>query len=99
MIIRGKSPVTGSFVKVVVDTERKILAAGCDLHFDCAEELISDGSKSEHLWGANIYPETNKIDFVSLMNIRPSAGNRTMEIQNPDIKASVEMVINNLLFS
>ena len=99
MTIRGKSPVTGSFVKVVVDIERKILAAGCDLHFDCAEELLVDGSKSEHLWGANIYPETGKIDFISLINIRPSAGNRVMEIQKPDIKASVERVIKDLLFS
>ncbi|MBI4101377.1 MAG: hypothetical protein HY443_00240, partial [Candidatus Nealsonbacteria bacterium] len=33
------------FGKVVVDIERKILSFDCELHSDCAEELVKDGSK------------------------------------------------------
>lgn len=100
MIIREKNleALQDSFVKVVVDLERKILALGCELHIDCAEELLKDGSKSEDLWGANVYKDDQRIDFVSLINIRPAAGNRKMEIENKEIRDKVEIVIKTLLF-
>ncbi len=49
MIIHEKNSevIRDSFTKVVVDVERKILALGCELHIDCAEELLGDGSKNE----------------------------------------------------
>jgi len=87
-----------SFVKAVVDIERKIISLDCDLHSDCAEELTQDGSKYADLWGANIYSEGKKIDFISLINIRPSVNNRSMDIENPIIKKQVEDIIKNLLF-
>ncbi len=87
-----------SFVKTVVDIERKILSADCELHSDCVEELMADGSSYVNLWGANIYPKEKKIDFISLINIRPSANNRSMDIENPIIKKQVEDIIKNLLF-
>ncbi|MEK7508204.1 MAG: DUF5674 family protein [Patescibacteria group bacterium] len=98
MIIKEKTelPPSEKFIKVVVDIERKILAYGCELHVDCADELIQDGSSGGDLWGANVYPDTGRIDFVSLINIRPAAGNRTMEIQSEEIKNAVEMVIRDL---
>jgi hypothetical protein len=51
----------GSFVKVVVDIEREIISAGGELHIDCAEELIADGSSPVNLWGVNVYPEDKKL--------------------------------------
>ena len=98
MIIRVKlsKPFSESFVKVVVDVERRILAAGCELHIDCADELVEDGSAARDLWGANVYPEKGVIQFVSLINIRPRDGNRSMEIQLPDIRARVEEIIRAL---
>jgi len=100
MLIRVKlSPESlGDFAKVVVDIERKMLSVGCELHSDCMQELIEDGSSAEHLWGANIYPEVKKIDYISLINIRPAAGNRSMEITLPDIQTKVQSVIEALLF-
>ena len=101
MIIREKtsSSAFGSFAKVVVDTERRILVAGCDLHMDCAEELILAGSSPKNLWGANIYPAEKKIDFVSFLNIRPADGNRTMDITIPEISEKVKAIIRELLLS
>lgn len=88
----------GAFVKAVVDIEKDILSIDCELHIDCADELLTSGSRSENLWGANIYPEDKKIDFVSLINIRPSAGNRSMEIENPEIRKKVETIIARLVY-
>ena len=101
MIIREKTSPSafGDFAKVVVDIERRILSVGCDLHMDCAEELIRAGSLPKNLWGANIYPEEKKIDFVSLLNIRPTDGNRTMDILIPEIRGKVEAIIRELLLS
>ena len=86
-----------AMVKVVVDVEKEIFAAGCELHVDCAEKLAEEGSSWKNLWGANIYPKTGKIDFVSLINIRPAVGNREMEIKDQRIRKQIELIIKNLL--
>jgi len=83
--------------KLVVDIKQEILAIDCELHIDCADELIESGSEYNNLWGANIYPVSKKIDFVSLINIRPKENNRSMEIQNEEVKNKVESIIKKLL--
>ena len=101
MIIKEKSSLGSfdpAFVKVVVDVELGIISAGCELHSDCAEELMTDGSAYKNLWGANIYPADKKIDFVSLINIRPAENNRTMDIKDEIIRKKVENIIKELLF-
>ncbi|MBI2623345.1 MAG: hypothetical protein HYW65_02105 [Candidatus Liptonbacteria bacterium] len=100
MIVREKLtvPLQDSFVKVVVDIEREILSAACEYHVDCMEELAEDGSKGENLWGANVNFTDKSIVFVSLINIRPALGNRSMEIKLPEIRGKVEQVIRELLF-
>jgi hypothetical protein len=101
MIIKEKKSLNSFdpvFVKVVVDIEREIVSASCELHSDCAEELVVDGSVYKNLWGANIYPGDKKIDFISLINIRPADNNRSMDIENPVIKKKVEDIIKKLLF-
>lgn len=101
MIIKEKTPLSSfdpAFIKVAVDIERKVISAGCELHSDCAEELVLDGSEYTNLWGANIYPTDKKIDYISLINIRPADNNRSMEIKNPDIRKKIEDIIKKLLF-
>ncbi len=86
----------GDMVKVVVDVERNIMAAGGEMHADCEQALLDDGSKQENLWGANIYPESEGEDFIeyqSLINIRPRVGNRGMEIEDEVIKDKVKSII------
>ena len=99
MIIKVKTSLDSfdpAFVKVAVDIKKQILSAGCELHFDCAEELAKDGSNHQNLWGANIYPKDRNIEFTSLINIK-SAENRSMEIERPEIKKVVEDIIKKLL--
>ena len=90
----------GDMVKVVVDVERGIMAAGGEMHADCEQVLLDDGSKQENLWGANIYPGSSGDDFIeyqSLINIRPSVGNRNMEIEDEAIRGQVKLVIEKLV--
>ncbi len=99
MIIRKRTalPQESEFVKVVVDISHNLLAYGCELHMDCAEELLADGSTSDNLWGANIYPKDKTIEYTSMINIRPKDNNRSMEIQLPEIREKVKSVIESLL--
>ena len=100
MIIRERYTNTDlprDFLKVVVDVGRKIIAVGCELHIDCAEELTVDGSSGKNLWGANVYLDKKDIQFVSLINIRPKEGNRSMEIELLDVQEKVRAIIMALL--
>ena len=87
--------------KVVVDINRGILVIGGKMHADGEEMLLKDGSMQGDLWGANVYvdPMANgeRIEYSSLINIRPRQGNRDMEIQNPSVKIQVQEVIKKLL--
>jgi len=99
MIIKNKIPkeeLKTPFTKVIADIKREILSLGCELHSDCAEELISDGSAASDLWGFNIYPN-GQLDFISLINIKPADNNRSMEIQNPEIRKKIEEILRKFL--
>ncbi|MEO0116795.1 MAG: DUF5674 family protein [candidate division WOR-3 bacterium] len=90
----------GDLVKAVVDVERKIMAIGGELHSDEEAVLIEDGSKQENLWGINLYPEIEGegwIEFDSVINIRPSQGNRSRGVDNPEIRKKVVEVVNQLV--
>ena len=86
-----------NMLKLAVDIERKIVSMGCEFHIDCAELLIQDGSDLANVWGANVYPKDNSLDFTAYINIRPEQHNRSMEIQNQEIRKKVEAVIKELL--
>lgn len=90
----------GDMVKVVVDLVRKIVAAGGEMHADAEQKLLEDGSAQADLWGANIYPDGDGegfIEYQSLINIRPKAGNRGMEIQDEAIRAQIKDIIYSLV--
>ncbi|MEK7164400.1 MAG: DUF5674 family protein [Patescibacteria group bacterium] len=90
----------GDMVKVVVDIERNLMAAGGEMHADCEQVLLDDGSEQKNLWGANIYPEKDKsdwIEYTSLINIRPAVGNRSLEIQDQTIREKVKQVTESLI--
>jgi len=79
-------------VKYVVDIERKVAAVGGELHADAEEVLLADGSRQSDLWGANYYPGRGAdecIEYTSLINIRPSQGNRSMVVEDPEIRESI----------
>lgn len=90
------APPEADLIKVVVDVERSLAAIGGELHADSEQLLLDDGSKQEHLWGANIYPKRpaeEQLEYESMINIRPRAGNRSMEIQDPTIRAAVRTIL------
>ena len=86
----------GLMIKLAVDIEREILAGGGELHADCEQTLLEDGSQ-ENVWGADWYPEVRRVGFESLINIRPRQQNRSMEIKNPVLKEKIETIVRNLL--
>ncbi|MCX5725671.1 MAG: DUF5674 family protein [Candidatus Saganbacteria bacterium] len=88
---------TGAFIKVAVDVERKVIAAGGELHADEEKILLEDGSKQSDLWGANYYPKEDRVEYRSMINIRPSANNFSQEIKNLEIREKVKEIIFQLL--
>lgn len=84
------------YIKIVVDVQRKVLAAGGEKHVEGERLLLEDGSRQEDLWGAGLDLETGEMDFDSLINLRPMA-NRSREILNEEIRKKVATVIESLL--
>jgi len=78
-----------TYIKLAIDVERNVLAGGGEYHADCEEVLLKDGSRQEHIWGADWYPESKTVEFVALINIRPHQGNRGMEIEDPKLRAKI----------
>lgn len=90
----------GDFVKGVCDLEKEMLALGGELHSDCYETLIENGSQAGNIWGFNIFPDISKercLEFTSLINIRPNLGNRSMEIQSEDIRQKIAQIIEKIV--
>lgn len=87
----------GDMVKGVVDIEREIIALGGEWHIDSNLKLIEHGSKQDMVWGFNFYPNESRIEYVSLINIRPSQNNRKIEIQDDSLKRKMEQVIRKFI--
>lgn len=90
----------GNFVKAVVDIERGIMAVDADLHADQEAFLLENGSQQKNLWGINFYPELTGEDFVefdSMINVRPSQGNRTRGVESEEIRKKILEVTAKLV--
>jgi len=90
----------GNLVKAVVDVKRSIMAVDGELHSDEEALLLEDGSEQADLWGINIYPaitDENWIEFDSLINIRPSHGNRSRGVENPETRRAVADIVSRLV--
>lgn len=87
-------------VKYVVDIERGTAALGGELHADAEALLLEAGSRQEHLWGANYYPGRGAdgcIEYTSLINIRPSQDNRSMEVQDEEVRRRIREITFRLI--
>lgn len=90
----------GEMVKAVVDVEKKILALGGELHSDEEAVLLSSGSKQENLWGINLYPQKRDeefIEFDSVINLKPSQGNRSRGVESPQIQKKIRETVEGLI--
>ena len=84
-------------IKIVVDIRKRILSGGGEMHADCESVLLNDGSEQDDLWGANRYPVEQRIEFESLINIRPRLGNRNIVLQDENLRKQVESVTREIL--
>ena len=87
----------GNFIKLAVDVNREILAGGGELHADCEQSLLKDGSEQIDIWGADWHPDTRTVTFESLINIRPRQQNFGLEVQDPDLCNRIEKIVRRLL--
>ena len=87
----------GDMVKGVVDIEREIIALGGEWHMDANRMLMEHGSRQDTVWGFNFYPEESRIEYTSLINIRPAQNNRKIEIQDEELKRKMEKIIRKLI--
>lgn len=89
----------GTLVKAAVDIERKIMAIGGALHADEEQILLEDGSLQQNLWGINLYPDDLSdawIEFDSMINIRPTQGNRSRGVEDVEIQKKIRSVVSSL---
>jgi hypothetical protein len=90
----------GDLVKAVVDVVKGIMAVDGELHADEEALLLEQGSRQADLWGINIYPELDdkeRIEFDSIVNIRPSQGNRSRGVDDPVIKEKICQIVRRLV--
>ena len=90
----------GEFVKAVVDISRGIMAVGGELHADEEAVLLQDGARQTDLWGINLYPDLPTSDFIefdSMINVRPSQGNRSRGIEDATVRRQIEDVVARLV--
>jgi hypothetical protein len=86
----------GDMIKGVVDVERGILLLDADLHADQEASLLAEGSKQANLWGINLYPDVageDWLEFDSMINLRPSFGNRSRGVDNPATRVAIAAFI------
>ena len=86
----------GNLVKAVVDVERELVAVDAELHSDLEALLLDNGSKQKDLWGINLYPEMTGEDFIefdSVINMRPSQGNRSRGVDNEELRKKIISVV------
>jgi len=90
----------GDFVKAVVDIQKSIIVIDADLHADQEAELLATGSKQEHLWGINLYPEQSGDDFIefdSMINVRPGYGNTSRGVESEQIRKQIIEIVHRFI--
>lgn len=93
----------GDMVKVVVDVKQNIMAVGGELHADEEAFLMEQyDSRYEHLWGINCYPKQygeEWIEFDSMINIKPSLGNRSRGVDNSEMQKKIREIVHTLVLA
>ena len=87
----------GDLVKAVVDVDRELIALDAELHSDLEALLLENGSAQKSLWGINLYPEMqgdNFIEFDSMINMRPSQGNRSRSVDSGEVREKIIKIVS-----
>lgn len=88
----------GNLVKAVVDIKLRKLVVDAEMHADEEQQLLSDGSKQEDLWGINLHPAKfgtgEFIEFDSMINIKPRQKNLSRDIEDENIRRQIAELIS-----
>ena len=87
----------GNMIKAVIDVERELISVDAELNSDLEALLLEDGSKQKNLWGINLYPEIRGDDFIefdSMINMRPSQGNRSRGVEDSGLRKKIIAIVN-----
>ena len=90
----------GDLVKAVVDVELGLMVVDGELHSDEEALLLEGGSSQAHLWGINLYPGLTGDDFIefdSMINLRPSQGNRSRGVDDPVVRDRIIDIVESLV--
>ena len=90
----------GDLVKAVIDVERRIMVVDAELHADEEAQLLAAGSRQQDVWGINLYPELPEsewLEFDSMINLRPSFGNRSRGVDDPAVRDRIAAVVAELV--
>ena len=90
----------GDMVKAAVDVRRDVMAIGGELHSDEEALLLEDGSEQSNVWGINLYPDESPdswLEFDSMINVRPSQGNRSRGVDDVAVQGDIRRVVEKLV--
>lgn len=89
----------GGYVKAVVDLEKEIMVVDAELHSDQEALLLENESKQGDLWGINLYPDNfgNDNFFDSMINLRPSWGNKTRDVDDLAVRENITNLVHKLV--
>jgi len=90
----------GDMVKGVVDLRRGVVLLDADMHADQEAELLAEGAAQEDLWGINLYPDVSGaewLEFDSMINLRPSFGNRSRGVDDPATREAITALVVRLV--
>jgi len=89
-----------TMIKAVVDVRKEVIALDAELHADLECMLLDEGSQQEDIWGVNFFLDKEKenwIEYTALINLRPSMDNRSMDVQDPEIRQKITQIVNRLI--
>lgn len=91
----------GELVKADVDVKKRMVIVDMPMHYDGEQELMSNGSKQEDIWGVNLHPDDygtdDFIEFDSMINIRPSKGNPSKDVLDKAVKKQIIDILNEVV--
>jgi hypothetical protein len=91
----------GSLVKADVDIAKKIFIVDMGMHADGEAYLMERGSKQKDLWGINLHPSDygtdDFIEFDSMINIRPSQGNASKDVLDPEVREQIITLVQKVV--
>lgn len=74
-------------------TRAQALAVAREIYHDMVKGVVD-------VWGFNVYPEREDetwIEFTSLINVRPQAGNKGMTIEDHVLRDTIRSIVERLI--